>query len=250
MGVVGVSQHPDRLVVNRDPVSPISEAFRSVRANLGFLTTADERPVIMVTSSVSTEGKTFTATNLAAIYAMSGKRTVLVGMDLRKPAIEIPGGNTNAKHGVSTLLSGRSSIDEAVVKSDLVEELDLIPAGPTPPNPGELMAGSRLEKLLEDLRDKYEVVVLDTPPIGLVSDSLMLTRYASATLFVVRQKITRREHLQYLQRLHRDGKLPRTGIVYNAVKSRGGRYYGYAGYGYGYGYGSYVEGGKKAGGGK
>ena len=234
-GVVGISDLANRWAVREATSSPIAEAYRGIRANLRFFSPA-EKPVILITSSVSTEGKTFTAMNLATIYALSGKKAVLVGLDLRKPGLDQDSG-VSSENGVSGYLSGHLSLNDIIQKDIQQENLDIVVSGSLPPNPGELIASPLLPKLIDELRELYDVVILDTPPVGLVADALTIAEFADITLLVVRQNTTKREDCQYLFNLNREGKLPNSAVIFNAVKSRRGSYNYYGGYGYGYGQG-------------
>jgi capsular exopolysaccharide synthesis family protein len=173
-----------RLMVLSDPSSNIAEAFRSLRARIQFFTRETKSPVILVTSSMPEEGKTFTAINLASIYSLMGKKTILVGFDLRKPKIygdfKIP----NDK-GISTWLIGRDNLEDVIVKSSH-QDLDILPAGPIPPNPAELILSEKTAHLIAELKNRYEFIVIDSAPIGTVADSMTLSALSDATIILVR----------------------------------------------------------------
>lgn len=171
-------------VVFNDPNSTIAEAFRLLRSRMQFFTKGAEHPVVLVTSSISGEGKTFTAINLASVYSLLGIKTVLVGFDLRKPRIYQDFNLTNEK-GVSTWLIGQEKLDDIIQETSHVN-LSVISAGPVPPNPSELTALKNTEELLVQLRKRFEIIVIDSSPIGLVSDTFHLASLADACLLMVR----------------------------------------------------------------
>lgn len=237
IGIVRVGPPNEPLVSVKKPRSPIAEEYRSIRANLRFYNSGEKGDVFMVTSSIGTEGKTFTASNLACVLAASGQRVVLVGLDLRKPRIVEDFGIDNGK-GCSNYLSGQASLQEVTRPSGVFENFDVIPSGPVPPNPSELILSPRMAELFSELKETYDAVVIDSPPVGLVSDGMVLAQYAQLTLFIVRYGVTRKEHLKHIRELHEKGQLTHTAIVFNAVNmKRVNQGYG-AGYGYGYGYGA------------
>ncbi len=159
-----------QLLVDKNPKSVISEAFRSVRTNLQFISSAEGAKIIAVTSTISGEGKTFNAINLAGVIAFSGLRVVILDLDMRKPKIHL-GFNVENNHGISTLLIGRDTPEKCILKSSLAN-LDFITAGPIPPNPAELIINPKMDALLEHLKALYDVIIIDLPPVGIVSDEL------------------------------------------------------------------------------
>lgn len=173
--------------------------------------------------------------NLSAIIAASGKKTVLLGLDLRKPKI-VNVFNISDDVGISSFLIGAEKLEDVIQKTG-VENLDIIPSGPIPPNPSELIMKDKMGEMITELKKKYDTIIIDSPPIGLVTDALLLNKYADALVFVVRQNVTKKDHLSHMAQLYREGKLNNASILFNAVKSRGTAY----GYGYGYGYGYYEE---------
>lgn len=235
------------LVIQGNLKSVVAEAYRSIRTNLNFMVEGKEKLTVLVTSSISGEGKTFTSINLAAIYAASGKKTILIGADLRKPKIFDDFGLNN-KQGLSTYLINKGGLLD-VIQPTKVENLDLISSGPIPPNPAELIDSELMNKLIKELKLKYDVIVIDSPPLGLVSDALLLKKYADAGLYIVRHNYTKKIHLRNINQLYEDKVISNVGIVVNAVRSNkgfsaygyGNYGYGYGSYGYGYGYGYYDE---------
>lgn len=243
LGVVRMSTHEGALVAVEKPKSPVTEEYRNIRANLRFFAPDSESEVIMITSSVGTEGKTFTAMNLACVLASAGAKTVLVGLDLRKPRIVGDFGLSNDA-GCSSYLSGNAELEDVICPSDELENLSVVPAGPIPPNPSELIISERMDLLIEGLKARFDKVVIDTPPVGLVSDGLIISKYAAVTLFIVRYGVTRKHHVKHIEELYEKGQLSKLAIIFNAVKPRRTGYGYGAGYGYGYGYGYGSEYGK------
>ncbi len=241
LGIVGLSKEKSTLVVSENPKSLIAESFRSIRTNLKYFSSDFEQKVILITSSVGSEGKTYTSINLSSIIAASGKKTVLLGLDLRKPKI-VGDFNISNDKGISSFLIGTETIDQITQKS-VVENLDIIPSGPIPPNPSELIMNKKMDELIELLKKQYDTIIIDSPPIGLVTDALLLNKYADSLIFVVRQNVTKKDHLSSVDKLYKEEKLINASVLFNAAKS-GGIGYGY-GYGYGYGHGYYDESEKK-----
>jgi len=238
IGIVGHSDNLSNLAVLKNPKSGIAESFRSIRINLQYLAPDKDKKVICITSSISGEGKTFTSINLASIIALSGKKTVLIGADLRKPKIFEDFGLDNSS-GLSTFLAGNHNLEQVIYKTQ-VECLDIISAGPVPPNPGELILSNRLNVLMEKLREDYDYVIIDTPPLGLVSDCFILMKYSDINLYIVRYSYTEIKLLDKINNFVSEGKITNINIIINDLynKSNYGNDYGY---GYGYGYGYYEE---------
>ena len=235
------------IVVQADTNNQMDEVFRSLRTNVQFMMKEGEKNILF-TSSISGEGKTFLAANLAMSFALLGKRVVLVGCDIRKPALGRLFGTSNSKQGLTNLLRV-----EHVTADDLHKEsfnsgihpgLDLLLSGPIPPNPTEMLSRDSLKEVLDLLSEEYDYIILDTAPVGLVTDTLQLARYANVCCFVCRADYTPKANLALLNSLAQDNKLPNVCLVLNAVdmsKRKYGYYYGYGRYGkYGrYGYGKY-----------
>lgn len=209
-----------------------AEAFKLLRTAVKFAG-GDDVKVIGVTSPESTDGKTTSAYNLASAYAQTGAVTVLVEADMRKPSLARDLG-LQARHGLSAYLTGRDQLKNIVQQSDQ-PKLHVVPAGPTPSNPPELLGGERMGRLLRELAKKADVVIIDTPPVLAVSDALALTPMLDASILVVRAGKTNRERLREAMRVLGGVGAPVVGLVFNAVGERDG-YYGYYAYGrYGYG---------------
>lgn len=203
--------------------SALAEAFRTARINLQYLNANKDRQVVGITSSASGEGKTFCAVNLATVMALGNKRTLLMDADMRKPKMHERFG-MELGTGLSTYLIGEAGIDAIVRRSD-VEGLDLIMAGPVPPNPLELFESPRMAELLQQLRGRYDQIIVDASPMGLVSEFKVLVQHLDITLYVVRQGYTRRPMLRPVNDLFRSGKLEHIDLLFNGVKAGDG--YGY-----------------------
>lgn len=213
-----------------EPKSLLAESFRTARINLQYLDPGSKRQVIGITSSTSGEGKTFCAINMATVMALSGKRVLLVDADMRRPRVGETLGLTSAV-GLSTYLIGECRLDDMVVKSD-IPGLDVVTAGPIPPNPLELVELPSMEELFKTLRDRYDHIVVDASPMGLVSEFVIIMRHLDRSLYVVRQGYTRRGALRPINDMYKEKKVERIDLLLNDVK---------AGAGYGEGYGYYTK---------
>jgi capsular exopolysaccharide synthesis family protein len=178
-------------VIKDYPKSPIADSFRAVRTNLNFFAKGKEKLSILVTSSISGDGKSFCATNLASVYALFGKKTLLMGFDLRKPGLHLDFELTNDK-GITSYLISEASISE-IIQPTPIKNLDFIAAGPTPPNPMELIASEKTKDLFENLKDRYDYIIIDSAPIGAVADSFLLVEYVDVSIFVTRLNFTIKE---------------------------------------------------------
>tara|TARA_R100001015_G_C4634464_1_gene201013 strand:- start:4277 stop:6430 length:2154 start_codon:yes stop_codon:yes gene_type:complete len=230
----------NNIIVTDSLKSVMAEAFRSIRTKLNFMVPDKPSIKVLVTSSVSGEGKTFTSINLAAMYSASGKKTLLVGADLRRPKIYQDFGLKN-EFGLSNLLIRKITLQDAIQVTK-IPHLDLISAGPIPPNPAELIESEPMKELIQELESKYEVIIIDSPPLGLVTDALLLNQFVDATLYIVRHNYTKKTYLENINQLYEERSITNIGIVVNAVKPKSsiGKYGSY-GYGYGYGYGYYSD---------
>jgi capsular exopolysaccharide synthesis family protein len=226
LGIVGhMSEGGERLVVHHKPKSSIAEAFRSIRTNLIFFGMSEKNNVILITSSVGGEGKSFTAINLASVLALQNNRVIIVALDLRKSQLNIDFGIDNGK-GVSTYLSGQSSMDE-IIHTTKVTNLDFISSGPVPPNPAELISKPECGRLIAELKHRYDYVIIDTPPIGIVADALLIMKHSDINIFILRQNYSRKENLKVLNEYQRKDALKNVSILFNDA----GRSHTY-GYGY------------------
>ncbi len=240
VGIVGVKTTSSNLAVFEKPKSALSESFRAIRSSLQFQYKKQKitgAKTLMLTSSVSGEGKTFCSINIATVFALSEKKTIVVGLDLRKPKI-FDDFNLKNNIGVVNYLTGQNTINE-VIQSTSIPYLDLISAGPIPPNPSELLIGESIQELINELKERYEYIILDTPPVGLVADAVELSPFADITLYIMRQNYTKKEMVKLLNTRHENGELDNVNIVFNGYENKAK--YG-TGYGYGYGYGNYSNG--------
>jgi capsular exopolysaccharide synthesis family protein len=245
IGVVGHLSSGERLVVANKPKSSIAEAFRSIRANLMFFGLADQHKIVLITSSVGGEGKSFSTLNLATVLSLQHHRVIIVGMDLRKPQLIQDLGVSNTD-GVSTLLIGKSTLEQVIQKTN-VEGLDIIPSGPVPPNPSELLSKKETIQVLDKLRDMYDYIIIDTPPVGIVSDAMMLMNYADINVFILRENYSKKDYIKTINEYYAQGKVKNLCILLNDAGTNQRYGYGY-GYSYGYtGYGYYDEEQKKKG---
>ena len=238
-----VSQSPDKdpLVVINSPKSPISESFRSIRTNIEFITQGKPKSTILVTGDIQGIGKTFNSLNIASIYALYGKKTVLLGFDMRKPKLYQEFGLSN-NVGLSSYLSNKDAFESIIQPSNKIPNLDVITSGPIPPNPAELIASEKCSDLFTKLKETYDYIIIDTPPLGLVTDAFLLMRHSDVNLFIVRQGQTNKNIFGSIIKDIEDRGLDAS-IVINGIETGKGYGYGRYKYGYGYGYGGYGYGG-------
>ena len=229
-----------QLLVAKKPKSLIAESLRSVRTNLQFIDNEPESKLVAVTSTISGEGKTFFAMNLAGILAFSDKRVIVIDLDMRKPKIHL-GFNVDNVNGVSTILSGIDQVDDCI-QSSMVKNLDFITAGPVPPNPSELILSERMDKMVKALKKKYDYVIIDNPPVGIVTDGMKSLLMAEYPIYILKANYSKRIFIQNVNRLYSENSISRLSIVLNGVDKNYSSYgyekghaYGYYG-GYGYGY--------------
>jgi capsular exopolysaccharide synthesis family protein len=243
LGEIGHSYSKDVLVVNKSTRSMVAEQFRIIRSNLQYILKKSEKATILITSSFSGEGKSYVTTNMGAVLALAGKKTVLLEFDIRKPkllsGLEIPKGP-----GITNYLVGKGNLADLIKPVPDQENLFILGCGPIPPNPSELLLDTKVDEMFEWLKANFDVILVDTAPVGMVSDAMTLSKYADSTLYLVRQGHTFKKQIALIDEFYTGSKLPRISIVINDVKIKPGYgYYGYGryGYGYGYGYGSYYE---------
>ena len=239
LGTIGYSDKDTDLLVAEHPRTLVSESFRSIRSALFYVASEKKSKNILVTSSVSGEGKTFVSINIALAMALSGKKTCVMSMDLRKPKLSAYMGLPQ-KTGLSSYLVGKCDKEE-IIHSTQYDDLYLVPSGPEPPNPSELLLKEKLDGLMEHLEKKFDIVVMDCPPIGLVSETMDLLRFSDVNLYIVRQGFTHKNHLLMINDLYANDQITSFYGILNAVKNRGDGY-DFGGYNYGYGYNySYVN---------
>ncbi len=246
LGIVGHARTKKTLVAKDKPKSSIAESFRNLRANLQyFLKKGTPTNTILITSSVSGEGKTFCSSNLAYIYAISGKKTLVLGADLRKPALTKVFKQKNSR-GLSSYLAGLCEYED-LGENVVTENLTVIHSGHVPPNPSELLVNERMTEFVKRIKKDYEMIIIDSPPIGIVSDALELSKYADINAVIVRQGTTKKSSIDVIDTMYREGKLINPATVFNDIdfsRTIYGHKYGYGnryGYGYGYGYGYYED---------
>lgn len=218
----------------------MSETFRNVRTNLQFMLKSDQK-VILVTSTVSGEGKSFISANLAISLSLLGKKVVIVGLDIRKPGLNKVFNISRKEQGITQYLSNpEKNLMDFVQLSDINKNLYVLPGGTVPPNPTELLARDGLDKAIEILKKNFDYVILDTAPIGMVTDTLLIGRVADLSVYVCRADYTRKAEFTLVNELAESGKLPNLCTVINGLnlqKKKYGYYYGYGKYGKYYGYG-------------
>jgi tyrosine-protein kinase Etk/Wzc len=209
-------------VVLTDPQHKISESFRSLRYRLEFITQEVECPIILFSSSMPGEGKTFSAVNLASAYSLAGKKTLIIGMDMRRPTLSKSFG-LNGKDGLSTYLIGKVKLEDVIFDTGY-ENLSVIPSGPIPPNPSELASSEKAKKMILGLKSRYDYIIVDTAPIGTVSDSYATAAFADAILLMVRHNHTERRLLRTtLSDLGASG-IPSPNLLLNDISTRGSSY--------------------------
>jgi capsular exopolysaccharide synthesis family protein len=225
-----------QLLVNRSAKSVVTESFRAIRSNITFYKD-DGKKIISVSSTISGEGKTFIAINIAGILAMAGKKVLLIDLDLRKPKIHKGFGVSNER-GMSTILAGIDSPENIMVKHEL-ENLYIIPSGPTPPNPSEMIISQKLKDFITEMKAQFDYIVIDNAPIGLVTDGIEAMKFADFPIYVFRSNYSKKEFVQSYVHLKEKYQVKNLSAILNAVdleKHMYGYNYGY-GYAYGYGYG-------------
>lgn len=246
------------IVVHENKNNMMEEVFRSMRTNLQFML-KDGQKTMMFTSTTSGEGKTFTAANLAMSFALLDKKVILIGLDIRKPRLAGLFEIDDHHHGITNLLVNENNtwdtVKGQIVESGVNKNLQLLMAGPIPPNPTELMTRKSLDDIMDILKEKYDYILIDTAPIGLVTDTLQIGRVSDITVYLCRADYTPKAAFGLINQLSEEKKLPNICVGINGIdmaKKKYGYYYGYGKYGkygkYGYGrygkYGSYGKYGK------
>ncbi len=229
-GALIMNHHGGSIAVHEGKNSASAELFRLLRTNVRFMLPADtQTPVILVTSSVNGEGKTYVASNLAISLALLQKKVALVGLDIRKPMLSKTF-SLNTQGCLTGFLSDNAySVDDVICPS-AIEGLDILPAGVVPPNPNELLQTQRLDLLFAELRKRYDYVIVDSAPVALISDTFLLQRVSDMTIYVCRANYTTRDMIDYLGQVKEKNRLPNIIAVLNAANAKS------LGYGYGYGY--------------
>lgn len=224
-----VKLNETKLIVTKSARSSISESLRSIRTNLEFLGGGKTTKVISVTSTVSTEGKTFVSVNLAGILALSKRKVIVVDMDMRKPRVHSAFGSNDNEKGVSTVLIGRHQLDDSICSSE-IETLDYLPAGPTPPNPSELLLNGEFDRLINELSKRYDHVILDTPPSAIVTDAILVMKKADIPIYVFKADFSKKQFVKNLNRLKHVNKFNNIALIFNGLKNMNSNKYGYGYY--------------------
>ncbi len=228
LGEICVEKSGDSLVVKEKRSSVVSELFRLIRTNLQFIMNGKDDKVVLMTSTISGEGKSFVSINLAASLAMLGKKVLLVGMDIRSPKLS-KYLSIKAPHGLTEYLSSETiGLNDIIIHEPVQKNLDIITAGPIPPNPAELLMLDRVDELFGQLRAMYDYVVVDSAPVGMVSDTFTLARISDVTVYVCRANYTSIRDVNYINNLYQENRLKKMALVVNGTTAK-------KGYGYGYG---------------
>ncbi len=218
-GVVPHVRSVDKMFTIDDQQSVASEALRLIRTNLEFIATENKSKVIVVTSTVPHEGKTTISTNLAAVFGMGDKKCIVLSLDMRRPMLHKVFSLTN-KIGMSTVLSKSSVLKEVIWEHKKIKNLDIITSGPIPPNPSELMQVGKIEEIINELRKEYDYIIIDSPPMGLVTDSILLMKQADISLIVFRSEFSEKEYIKSLEDVIVSYNINNVGLVLNGVKPK------------------------------
>ncbi|MGP4070388.1 CpsD/CapB family tyrosine-protein kinase [Halobacillus sp. B29] len=215
------------IIANDNPKSPIAEQYRTIRTNLQFASVDKELETMIVTSAGPSEGKSLTTANVAVVFAQQGKKVLLVDADLRKPTVHYTFRADNTS-GLSNYLVRNRSLKE-LAKESRVENLDLLPSGPIPPNPSELLGSTMMEKLIEEAKEHYDMIIFDTPPVLAVADSQVLSKFVDGALLVVRSKQTEQEAAGKAKEQLEQSRANILGVVLNDMDVKDSNYYYYYG---------------------
>jgi len=247
VGMIGHNLYDKEFAVTEHPRSAISESFRGLRTNLQYILREKEQNVIGVHSAIPGEGKSFISLNLACIMAMNNKKVLLVAVDMRKPRLNLIFGMDHRQDGLSTFLIGKNQFSE-IVYPTLLENLSFVSSGPIPPNPAELLENGSFEQFIAEARVAFDFVILDNPPVSIITDGIISGRYCDTNLFLLRQGYSHKAQIKFIDQLAAKDTMQRICIVLNdfeAASYRYGRKYGYNGrygtYGYGEGGGYYHD---------
>ena len=224
-----------KLVVGKQSKSAIGEAFRTLRTNMQFIIPKGSGITISISSTVSGEGKSFIGVNLAAIFALSGKKVLLMDVDMRKPKLNKVFNPASDELGVSTILIGKNKVNDCIIQTG-IENFDVLLAGHIPPNPSELIMSSEMDSLLHKLKKSYDYIIIDTPPIGIVTDGILIMKKTNIQTYIVRSEYSKSQFIDYLEKTNSIHHFNYLYIILNSVKSTSG-----VNYGYGYGSGYYRE---------
>ena len=233
IGEIGHNITADNLIVANQGRSAVAEQFRALRTNLSFYLKNEDQKVILLTSSMSGEGKSFTAINLGNILAISGKKVLLMELDLRKPGLSAKLNIANNVGFSNYTIDSKLSVSDIVQPLSLNPNMSIITSGPLPPNPAETLMSDKTAGLIEQLKVDFDYIIMDAPPVGIITDAQLLSKYADMALYIVRQKVTQKHQLKIADDLYQNDKMSNMGIVVNDIDDKT--------YGYGYGYGNYGE---------
>ena len=225
----------DGIIVEQKPNSLISESFRNFRTNLQYTNVDKQAKTYLITSFSPGEGKTFTSINLATIMARSGKKTLLMELDLHKPRIYKRFGLPLQTIGLTTCISGQNTFEEIITPTQ-IPNLFCLFCGPIPPNPSEFVLSESLKEIINLAKQNFDFVIIDTPPAGILSDSIYLVQYVDSAIFVLNTKTSTKKVITFIESVIEDNNIKNMLLVLNGTHRMGKRYY-YQGYGYSYGYG-------------
>ncbi|MGF1637386.1 MAG: GumC family protein [Cyclobacteriaceae bacterium] len=220
----------NRLVIDKRPRSALSEAFRNLRTNLEFLDVVNKNPVISVSSTISGEGKTFVAVNLGGVISLLGNKVVLLDLDMRKPRLQKVFYNSEQNQGISTILIGKHTVEECLLPTTL-ENLSYISSGPIPPNPAELINSQKFMQLIARLKEIFDTIIIDTPPVGLVTDGIVAMKQAGLKIYVIRSDYSKLSFIDQMNRMQKVHHFDNLAIVLNSDGHGKDNIYG-KGYGY------------------
>jgi len=241
VGTIGHNIYDKEFAVMEHPRSAIAESFRALRTNLQYILREQEQNVIGIHSAIPGEGKSFISLNLACIIAMNHKKVLLVAVDMHKPRLNLIFGLDHHEDGLSTYLIKQNKFSE-IVRPTLVENLSFVSSGPIPPNPAELLENGGFERFIAEARVAFDFVILDNPPVSIVTDGIISGRYSDANLFLLRQGYSHKAQVKYIDQIAVKDTMKRVCIVMNDLHADSYAYgpkYGYAGKTGGYGYGGY-----------
>lgn len=223
------------IIVDQEPNSYVAEAFRNFRTNLQYVNVDNPSKVYLVTSFLPAEGKTFTSVNLATVMARSGKRTLIMELDLHKPRVYKRFGLPLQTIGITTCVTGQNTLEE-IITPTTIPNLFCVFCGPVPPNPSEFILFEKIREMINTLKQQFDYIIIDTPPAGILSDSIYLLQYADTSIFVLNTKSSTKKVITFVESVIRDNNIKNMLLVLNGTSRRAKRYY-YQGYGYSYGYG-------------
>ncbi|MCE3280288.1 MAG: ptk, partial [Bacteroidetes bacterium] len=228
------SENQNYFIVDKDSKAPITESFRAIRTNLEYFASERKSKVVLLTSYHPGEGKTFCSVNLSTILAKAGKKVLLLELDLHKPKVQ-KAFNMESLVGASNVLIGKSDVASTIQKTE-IENLYVLLSGPTPPNASELILSKYLIDIFDYGRENFDYVIVDTPPVGLITDALVMMKNVDVSLFVLNTKFAKKQIVNIVEDIVVTNKLQNFALILNGVKRKKSGYY--YNYGYGYGYGS------------